>query len=150
MGAAIAVWVPHKFRVRVDSGAKTPSIAVWVPAFLTFSNSLRDGTIGIGIAFNVVDFQEIDKTAVASKFGHTTYADIYMGERLDQTRAHCARASVSALSGVGFVSELWLLDPFSLPCCIIVYLVRGLGPVPFAHDESGSWSQFGAVSCVPT
>jgi hypothetical protein len=38
------------------------------------------------------------------------------------------------------VSELWLLDPFSFPCRIIVYLVCGLGPVPFVHDESGSWS----------
>jgi hypothetical protein len=92
VGAAIAVWVPHKCRVRVDFGRENPSIAVWVPAFLTFSNSLRDSTIGIGIAFKVANFQEIDKTTVASKFGHTTYADIYMGEWSDQTKALCARA----------------------------------------------------------
>jgi hypothetical protein len=73
-------------------GRENPSIAVWVPAFLTFSNSLRDSTIGIGIAFKVANFQEIDKTTVASKFGHTTYADIYMGEWSDQTKALCARA----------------------------------------------------------
>jgi len=55
-------------------------IAVWVRAFLTFSNSLWSGTIGTRNPFNAMNLQWFVKTAVASKFGHTTYADIYMGE----------------------------------------------------------------------
>src|SRR5271154_6222457 len=32
-------------------------------------------------------FQDFDKTAVVSKFGHTTYANIYMGEPLGPRQA---------------------------------------------------------------
>jgi len=92
----------------------------------------------------VVDFQQIDKTAVASKFGHTTYANIYMGERSVQTKALWCPSLGRGPLGVGFVSGPRASRPLLLPYGIIVLLVRGLGPVPFVHDGSGSFSRRGA------
>jgi hypothetical protein len=51
--------------------------------------------------FKVTVFQQFDKTAAASKFGHTTYANIYMGERLVSERGTMCLLPVLAFPGVG-------------------------------------------------
>jgi hypothetical protein len=76
--------------VRIPSGAGR--IAEWVAQFLTLSNSSQASTIGMLIVYNIIHFQYSDRTAVTPKFGHTMYANIYMGEWLVQRRAlRCSR-----------------------------------------------------------
>jgi len=51
--------------------------------FLPVSNSPQHATSGIFIPFNERTFRYLSKAAVATKFGHTTYPNIYMGDGLD-------------------------------------------------------------------
>src|SRR5271154_5602415 len=63
------------------------------------------------------------------------------GSGPSRQRHYGARASVVALSESALCRAS---RPLLLPYGIIVLLVRGLGPVPFVHDGSGSFSRRGA------